>query len=164
MRWDIIGIAAIVVTVCLALIDWFREDQLRQTPPNADVANWNVDKEAFDIPLNNNSSTVRRGYRATFRATQIREPEMGAPVEVDRIVFGPRDRIGEHTWQKSIGDIKIPANDSSTINVYVVDPQLNGALLKGTLTIEFDAEGKIQPVTYGGLLVTVAAEVNDLPR
>lgn len=164
MRWDIIGIIGIVAAVGLALINWSREDQQRQKPPNAGVANWNAEKGAFDIPLNNNSSTVRRGYRATFRATQIREPEMGAPVEVDRIVFGQRDRIGEYTWQKSISDIKIPANDSSTINVYVVDPRLNGALLKGALTIEFAAEEKIQPVTYDGLLVTVAAQAKDLPR
>jgi len=164
MRWDAVGIIGIVVAVMLALYGWSREDRQRQKPPNAGVENWNAEKRVFDIPLNNNSSTVRRGYRATFRATQIRESEMGAPVEVDRIVFGPSDRIAVYMWQKSISNIKIPANDSSTVNVYVVDPQLNGALLRGELTIEFAAEEKIQPVTYKGLFVTVAAQSRDLPR
>lgn len=159
-----LAVLGIVVAILIAIIGWSREDKLRQKPPNAGVANWNAEKRAFDIPLDNNSSTVRRGYRATFRASVINEPLMGAPVEVDRIVFEPKDRIGDNTWQKSIGNIKIPSNDSSTVNVYVVDPGLGGKYLSGALTIEFAAEEKIQPIKYSDMFVTVFRSKNEIPR
>lgn len=166
IRWAIgiiFMIAAVVVPIAIYEAQKKEAAEVRQQPLSADVANWNQDRQAYDIPLDNNSTTIRRGKLATFRARPVPDPGAGALAPVDHIVFTPKDRFDQFAWRTPISNISIPANESSTINVFVVDPRLAGQFLEGELTIDFAAEERMQPVKYH-IIVRVCRTARDIPK
>lgn len=162
MNGKTVAVLAILVTVLIALVTWSREERRRQQPLNAGSAPWNRERGAFDLPLDNNSTTIRRGRQATFEAKPTAWAPTGELVSVDQIIFEPRDRKGDLTWRKPIGDISLPANSSAIVNAYVVDPELAGTLLEGYLTIEFAAEEDLQAMRYH-MYLTVLRSTSEVP-
>jgi hypothetical protein len=158
----VIAILSVLLTFLLNV--GHEEDKANQ--PLRTERTRNPDAQAIDVEISNPSTTTHRGVRTTFHIQERKLPPFpcGAPIVADQIVFTNEHYIaGQDAYSKRISNLKIPANDETTLRVYIVDPQNANWIYYGHLTIEYGDTRAPKRLDYEGHGVLVVGDKSMIP-